>query len=294
MDKVQLRCEIFQHELFQLAPYVVFKITILNASVYPISIAEDSVKGNVYLGSQMLSKDVKIIENSARYCDHGKSDYFLLSLWLSAEEVACVLNAPDDADAFRLGHLDIFIKGGSPEHNIESKKLGLYGVSLSSKPLREHHPKLKIEIQRNELRDFFDLSKGNDWEVGCYINMRIALENPRLQPAEIQSFRLRVGVGDKQQTKRAEAGEISDRRGIDTDGTVRIVGTKLSNLNRQPLSVEQDSPPLSGDLQFIFMGVLVDEIDDSNATLIITDVKGEEHRSDFVLKRAPPKSPLLR
>lgn len=280
-------CEIVGHELLHTAPHVDFKFTVLNASVYTISL-EDSVKGDIYLDSQLLSKEVKMIENPARHCAHGESKHFILRQWLSREEVAGILNASDGADDFRLSRLEMMIRNISLESENNPKKLDLYGLRLSSKPLRELYRKLDIKITQAKF-------KGGGYFGGLddrflVVSIEVSITNPRSKRVAIQGFRLLGKIDGKDYSKDyvvyAQTGEIYLGRVIDEEGGVQIKGRPLTNLNPS-----QDSPliiePLQsvdGWLQFIIKdGIGFEEPSQLPTELIVIDVTGEEHRAQCLL-----------
>ena len=284
-------CEVRGHDLLHTAPYVDFKFTILNASVYLISI-DETVKGDIYFGAQLLSKDMKMVANTARYCKHGESKDFTVRQWLSREEVAYILSAQDATDQFRFSGLDVTVTGASGEQPVNSKKLDVYALSLSSKTLRESYPKLEVEIKQATFRGYLNWT---DLETrGLLFNMHVRLSNPRPTKIEIQSFRLAVRVFDKTFVKYAEVGEIYEKRQINAEGKEEFQGNRLKNLNPsngRSLTVEREQA-CDGWLQFIINDVInditVDEPDQLPATLAIIDSFGEEHRAECMVEYKQP------
>ena len=281
------KCEIIGHELLHTAPYVDFKFTVLNASVYTVQI-KDTLKGDIYIHSQLLSKEIKMLENPARHCAHGESKHFILRQWLSNEEVASILNASDDADDFRLHRVEVMIRNISFESSFDPKKLELYGLTLSSKPLRELYRKLDIKISRA-------MFKGGGYFGGLddrflVVSIQVSITNPRPKRLAVQAFRLSGTIDAKDYRKDyvvyAQTGDIYLGRVMDEEGGVQVMGHPLKNLNPA-----QDSPiileslqTIEGWCQFVIKdGIGFEEPSQLPAELIVIDVSGEEHRAQCLL-----------
>jgi hypothetical protein len=280
-----LECEIVGHDLLHRAPYIDFKFTILNASVYAIQI-EESIKGDIYFQSQLLSKEIKMIENTVRHCEHGRSEHFILRQWLSSEEVACILNvSEDDAGEFRFSRLDIKIMSAAPELEINPKSLELYARSLSSKQLRELYRKLDIDIQQSTFTGYYNFDDELS-DRGILVNLQVRFVNPRPVRVKIHSFRLMVKINSKDYVAYAEVDEIYEGRIIDEEGRLQVQGRLLKNLNpSHGASIILDSKQSSdGWLQFIIKDVGYDEPKEIPATLTIIDMPGEEHQAECLLK----------
>lgn len=280
-------CEIVGHELLHTAPYVDFKLTVLNASVYTVGI-DDIIKGDTYIHAQLLSKEVKMIENPARHCAHGESKHFILRQWLSREEVAVILNASDGADDFRLSRLEVMIKNTSIESKFSPKRLEMHGLRLSSKQLRESYRKLDIKINQAKF-------KGGGYFGGLddrflIVSIQVSVTNPRPTRLAVQGFRLSGKIDGRDYGKEfvvyAQAGEIYLGRVIDEEGAVQISGRPLENLypSQGSLMIIESLQSDEGWLQFVIKdGIGFEEPSQLPAELAVIDTTGEEHRAQCTL-----------
>lgn len=273
------KCEIVGHDFLHKAPYVDFKITILNASVYVIYI-EGPVKGDIRFDSQLLSKDMKVIENPARYIEHGKANYFIVRQWLSKEEVDCILSAAEDYDEFRFTGMEIMIKCRFPETDMEPKRLDVFGLMLSSKPLRDLHKRLDISIQHAGYRGHWNLAE--NWRR-LLVNLQVSIVNTRTAPIAIHDFKLSAKIKNTNYEASAEDGEIHERRKLTEQGEERFEGQLLTNLNPDGSSFLRIAPNdnREGWLQFVLIPSPLD-IEDGEipATLTFTDSDGETHSAE--------------
>lgn len=280
------KCLLERYDLLHTAPYVEFTFIIFNAAVYKISIAE-LIEGSVFFNTQILGKDVKMVSNSVTNCGYGYGARFTIRQWLSKEEVTCILNAQEGADEFLFDDLAVTVKGVPNYSEIEPQRLNLSETKLSSKPIREAYPKLKIDIQGHGIKryvDFVDVTCD-----GSLINLRVVLLNRRATSITIKDIKLDVKASGKMLTVYAEEGEIYEDRYRDSAGAVAHKGAKLNNLNFRgaaSITCEQEQPR-EGWLQFTLERILPTEIDGGKVTLILTDTSGEEHRVEYVA--LPPK-----
>lgn len=282
-------CEIIGHDLLK-ELYVDFKFTIINASVYAVSIVEDSIKGDIYFNARILSKPNKIIENAARYFGHAEIKDFTVRQWLDRDEIADILNSSDDTDKFRLGGLDIMVKGGSDEAGVYPKKLNVYSLSHLSKPLRELCQKLDINILSASFRGFYPGGKIS--ERGLRISINVEVTNPRPVRVTIQSFKLVTKINGIDYVAYAKEGEI--RKGVeihegellDWDSEKELdKGQELKNLNpsRGSVIILESKEPCGGWLQLDIESAGLGETKDLPATLVVIDTRGEEHPMECTL-----------
>lgn len=274
-------CEIFGHDFMHQAPYVEFKLTILNSSVYAICI-EDSVKGDIRFHTQLLSKDVKKIENDARCIEHGKTGHYIVRQWLSREEVGCILSASEGCDSFRFDGLELTIKCRFPETDMESKRLDVYGLSISSKPLRDLHKPLEISIQQAGYKGHWNFADNPRWRR-IVVNLQVSIFNPRSADIAINGFNLSARIKSTDYGADAEVGEIYEERRFIKNGEEEFQGQKLSNLNHAGKALLTIPPngKAEGWLQFLIIPSPQDAEDDGiKATLTFTDSAGEKHSKD--------------
>ncbi|MDT5156477.1 MAG: hypothetical protein QOH51_834 [Acidobacteriota bacterium] len=294
-----LTCEIGRHDLVH-ELYVEFKFTILNASVYAVEINDD-VKGDVYLNTRLLSKDLKMAKDSIRYFRHGESGSFMIRQWLSSEEVKDFLGGSNKAGQFRLTGLEVVIKGQSPNSNLIPKNVQVYGLSVSGQSLWDLYQEIGIEIEQATFTAYWDFPvSGATPELrGLLINMHVLVINPRPVQLTIRSFRLTVKIKGKDYAADAEAGAVLYEDRIIKEGGEILRGQKFGNLNpplNRTLTIEARKE-CGGQLQFILQGTSLEAIqkplleDFSRmsledvkfslpATLVISNASGETHRSE--------------
>jgi hypothetical protein len=275
------RCEISGHDFLQ-ELYVDFKFTILNVSVHTISI-EDSIKGDIKLDSRLLSKGVKMRDNNATYCKNNEVKDFTVRQWLDRDEIDDILRATDDACKFRLHGLDITINGEDfGDLKVLPRRLDVYGLSLSSEPLRELSQKLRIEINRAYFKGYWILSKAE--QIGSQVNAQVSIENPRTLDVEIREFRLTIKAGSKEHTQNAEGGEIYETHRVEEGGGSKYTDPRLENLNAPPPLVGKGQKVNDGWLKFIFPDLILRESETYGARLTVVDAVGEEHSTECSLR----------
>lgn len=270
-------CEIIGHDLLK-ELYVDFKFTILNASVYAVSIDENSIKGDIYFNSRLLSKGNRIIENAARFSGHAEIKDFIVRQWFDRDEIGDILDSSDNADKFRLGGLDITVNGRSDDAGVYPKKLNVYSLSLPSKPLRDLYQKLDINILSASFNGFYP--DGTYSDRGLRVHIKIRATNPRPVHVTIQSFKLATKINGIDYLAYAKEGEIRKGELLDWNHEKVIdEGQKLENLNpsRGSLIVLEPKEFCEGWLQFDIDDVGFDEPQELSATLAVIDTRDEEH-----------------
>lgn len=273
--------EIFGHDFLHTAPYVDFKFTVLNASVYAICI-EEPVKGDIRFQSQLLSKDIKIIENPARYIEHGKTQYLIVRQWLSREEVKCILSASDGEDAFRFTGMELMIKCCFPETDVEHKRLDVYGLNVSSKRVRDLHKQLGVLIQQARYKGHWNVADRMEWRR-LLVNLQVSIVNTRPAPIAIRGFKLSGKIKSSVYEVNAEEGEIYEERYFTEEGEELFEGQELNNLNPEGSTLLMIAPDekSEGWLQFVLIPDPLDvEDDEIPATLTFTDSAGETHSAE--------------
>jgi hypothetical protein len=276
-----IECEIKNHDFVE-ELYVDFKFTIMNVSVYTVRI-EDSVAGDIKLDSRLLSKGVKMRDNEALHCQNNEVKSFVVRQWLDRDEIADILRATDGDRQFRLHGLDIMVSGDVySDIEIGPRRLEVYGLKVSSRPLRELSQKLQIEIRRADLRGYWIHSEPQ--QIGSQINMLVSVQNPRIVDVEVREVRLMVNAGGKSHTQSAEEGEIHEVHQVGESGEVKRMDPRLENLNVRPLVIGKGEGIGDGWFKFIFTDLPPTRSETYGARLTVVDSKGEEHAAEFSLK----------
>jgi hypothetical protein len=150
---------------------------------------------------------------------------------------------------------------------------------------KEAASKLKIEIQERSINQYVDTQ--NFTSDGSIINLKVSLLNRRTIPITIKAIELTINVAGQTYLMRAEEGEIYESRYKSREKSVVNKGAQLNNLcmyGAESLTIEQDR---SGWFQFFLLGLIPQEIIGSKATLVLTDLSGEQHPVETTLQTKP-------
>lgn len=281
---------ISSHALLDTAPYIDFSIKLLNLSVFSLSV-DELIQGSIDLNKQHLSRDVKLHVGIERWRYAGEAN-LVIRQWLSKEEAVCVLNAMGDDDEFHFYHLKITIRGYKESYHVIPQQPSFLHTKVPAKLLREHYPKIKIEIQHSDTASLYEIPPGVEdfWKmecVGTVIKLKVHFVSHRTQPILIQQFRALIKVADRTYAANARKGDLYNKIQRRTGEIVpSLSGTaeKLKNLNSEggPHLVENDQD-FDGWLQFIFEGPPPTTLDGGDGLLKIVDVSGEEHTQEFTV-----------
>lgn len=260
------------YDLMRDDPHVEFVFYVHNRSVYNVQF--DSLDGRIFFAGRQLTGLLRWIEKP-EVLTYGNEGSFIIQQSLSKEDALHIRNASDEA-YFDLERLKIIVGGNADFKDLiipRPLQVSHCSVTLTNKEFLTKYPKIKITIERANLRAALERKTAR--QLGSYILMEVSFENPRSTALEIQSFKLKVEKPGWSTLTIAREGEIREFYTFE-DGRESLIGGQLENLNVVPFSAEQWHT-FKGWLLFVIPGIMADNLEECSATLRIVDAAGEEH-----------------
>jgi len=269
-----------QHDLLRDSPYIDFKFTVHNSSVYTLSL--DTVHGSIGYAGRRLGGQPILAANSITGMRPSNTKDCVVRQPLLKEDAVLILNM---GGSFEFNELRLRVRGGEGMADVEPGNL-ILSQAIQHQELHKAYPKLDVEIQEVKLKSYCELDEQN-WptkDLGVVINMKVRFKNLRERRIVIENFRLDANPHIAP-TATAKTGEIYESPTISSTKKSLYRGELLDNLSSGPIRADQGEPH-EGWLQFTILNVRVDNFTDATPMLIIVDVSGEEHLMEIpALKR---------
>jgi hypothetical protein len=148
-------------------PYVDFTISLLNESVFPITI-DQTTDGNIYLDGDPLSGSVKILGSGLENFQPADERSLSIRQWVNASEVAMIRNG--GAAQLRLSVLRVIVRGGPNHSQVDPQRLNLPDLPID----------VSVQDQKNA-NQLTEIVKRDQNEIGfMVIAMQCRLEGWKL------------------------------------------------------------------------------------------------------------------
>jgi len=285
-DYISLESRIEEHRLLGDDPFIHIGCFVRNHSVYQITL-ENELSGCIYFANQRLSKEpILLPDNRVKNVRLNDEKWFGIHQSLTSKEAAEILSDGGQFNLYGL-HTKVTTTPGIPrmEEPTEWDWRGTTGPMVDAEFLRNHYPKVAMEIKPSDLRSYFQYRKseqGTDLpseRLGTVVTLWVLLLNPR--PLKVRQFKL-VTSGP---VVTAQHGVIRETPHRDTAGRNVSTGQERSpNLADLKIDVEKNNIT-EGWLQFIVLGVEPEKMLDPSTfvtRLHIVDESGEEHKQDVI------------
>jgi hypothetical protein len=278
-------CSVGAHDLFRSAPYIEFRFSIRNWSVYTLSFGP--LSGTVaFAGSPLIGKVEWIKPVKDVYPGAGRpfleNDCFIRLTLEEKRDVARILNIDSG-----FGFQELVATISASQEGVDPQGLS-FGCGVDNRKLSEDgkYKRLEIELHVCQLWRYLkflpsQISVGEFFpldEAGSIVNLNVRLTNRRDEPIEVSSFTLDTSSVTGTRRTSARTGAIFERPATGTGSERANRGVPLEpNLNEFPFQAEPGTPHW-GWLQFIILDVTPEQLLGSTPTLIATDSQGVEHR----------------
>jgi hypothetical protein len=258
--------------------FIDFRFTVTSSAVYKLTAT--GVSGSIRIGNRRLGNATpnnyppRLESNELQDLGIGDIGYLTITQPLTRADAVFILNGGND---FMFD--GAFIELGVTPDIQRPIRLSPPDI-VHNKELRDKYPKLDIKFKRAVYFYIRDRREsGFPALINVGITLDVTLENLRNTKIDIESVHVSlVNVNQPTFRLQPDAGEIYEKRYIDGNGILQVMGDKLKNLDSFPLSIIGRGK-VSGCFQFTLEGVEIGAVKkkDTSATLVLTDKYGEHH-----------------
>jgi hypothetical protein len=264
--------------------FIDFRFSLTSSAVYKLTAT--AITGSIRIGNRRLGHATpnkyppRLETNELRDLTIGDTGYLTITQPLTRADAVFILNGGND---FMFDGLSIEL---SATPDIQRPIRLSPNDIVHNQEVRDKYPKLDIKFKRAVYFYISDRQKpGFPALVNFGITLDLTLENLRSTQIDIETVQVSL-VNISQPTFRLQpdAGEIYERRYIDAQGILQVMGGPLRNLASFPITIIRRGK-VSGCFQFTLEGVEIGAVKkgDTTASLVLTDKYGEHHAGNYDL-----------